>query len=73
MATKTASKTAGTNKSFIDRMGAVSYTHLMEERFLSLRISSDCGAFRRAAVSGSGKVRNMALEIWRSWPKKHRR
>lgn len=44
----------------------------MEERFPSLRISSDCGVFRKAVVSGSVKEMSMDLASLRLWQKKLR-
>ena len=43
-----------------------------EERFPSLRISSDCGVFRKAVVSGSVKEMSMDLASLRLWQKKLR-
>jgi len=44
----------------------------MEERFPSLRISLDCGVFRKAVVSGSAKEMSTDLASLRLWQKKLR-
>ena len=44
----------------------------MEERFPSLRTSSDCGVFRKAVVSGSAKEMSTDLASLRLWQKKLR-
>ena len=48
------------------------YNITKEERFPSLRISLDCGVFRKAVVSGSAKEMSTDLASLRLWQKKLR-